>query len=119
MKRLSPSTDAADFFAVVRVQNEERRAAVVVAVPALARLCDVMAHKTGQGYTLRALLYSLWNGQPTTLLEIVGLDWPIRQDLALVLLAFGDDSFFYDAIKSALNERGLFDWFVAESEVES
>jgi len=115
----SEEEDAAlqSFFGTVKKARAERRAAVELAVPALGRLCEVMAAQTGQSYKVRELLYSLWNGQPAELLEIVGLDWAIRRDLCAVLLAFGHEDrevqFFYDAIKSALVDAGLFAWFLA------
>src|ERR1043165_8319193 len=67
----------------------QQRAAVQLARPALRRLVDVMRNKTGQGYKLRALLYSLWNGMPTTLNAVCGLDHQLRQDLCDVILAWG------------------------------
>jgi len=105
------------FGAAIRQTTTERRAAAELAVPALGRLCEVMAAQTGQSYKVRDLLYSLWNGQPAELLEIVALDWAIRRDLCAVLLAFGHEDrevqFFYDAVKSALVDAGLFAWFLA------
>jgi len=83
-----------------------------------------MGQATNQSYHLRALLYSLWNGQPTSLLEIVSLDWDLRKDLLAVLAAFGWEepnnpsnaaySFFYTAIEQQLRQACLFEWFIAE-----
>ena len=94
----------------------QQRAAVQLARPALKRLVDVMRHKTGQGYKLRALLYSLWNGMPTTLNDVCGLDHQLRQDLCDVILAWGygrgDWEFFYNAMKADVSNAGLWDWFL-------
>jgi hypothetical protein len=109
-------------FAQVRSNNAERRTAVEAARPALARLCDAMAQQTGQSYTLRALLYSMWNGAPRSVLEVVTLDWQLQKDFCAVLMAFGfenlsDEAFFYDAVKAAISDRGIWAWFIEESEV--
>lgn len=108
------------FFGAQRKMADERRAAVDVARPALARLCQVLRVRGGQSYKLRALLYSLYNGQAASLIEIVCLDWNIRQDLCALLLAFGyeshtrvEDAFYYDALKAAITATGQWDWFIA------
>lgn len=83
-----------------------------------------MSNQTGQGFKLRALLYSLYNGQPASLLDVVCLDWAIRKDLGAVVLAFGFDDphgsthFFYGALKSAVQAAGLWSWFVEADVVE-
>jgi hypothetical protein len=94
--------------------HDEKRDAIPAAHDALVRLVEVCSHKTGQGCKIRSLLYSLWNGQPTSLLEIVALDWELRKDLHAVMLPFGHADFFYDHIKAAFAARGLFDWFIDE-----
>src|SRR5688572_22407017 len=85
------------------VTRRERLPFVHAAGEATNRLCAVMAQKTDQSHRLRALLYSMWNGKPTSLLEIVVLDWPLRRDLGLILMAFGyedrETHFFYDELK--------------------
>jgi len=102
----------------LRIIRDEKNEALPAAIAGIHRLVTVCANKTGQSYKLRALLYSLWNGQPASLLEIVSLDWELRKDFLAVLLAFGQEEFFYDAIKSAFVARGLFDWFIeAQKEV--
>ncbi|MDR3406343.1 MAG: hypothetical protein P4L99_27915 [Chthoniobacter sp.] len=112
-----------DFITEMQRIWTERRAAAEIARPALARLCEVLKDRSGQPYKLRALLWSLYNGKPASLLEIVCLDWQIRQDLCAVLLAFGFEgnprAFFYAEIKSAITEAGQWTWFVEESEVEA
>ena len=123
-----------NFFAQVRRNRDERRVAVAAAIPALERLCrDVLTQRSGQCYKVRALLYSLYNGQPTCLLEIVALDWNIRQDLCAVLLAFGHEEnphepgfdgqpqpdFFCEAMKDAITAAGQWDWFCEAHEEES
>ena len=52
-------------------------------------MADIMGHKTGQGDKLRSSLCSMWNGQPTSLLDVVCLDWQFRKDLGKVILTFG------------------------------
>ncbi len=99
-----------------RRRNEEL---ATLAKPALTRLVEVCRHKTGQGYKLRALLFSLWNGKPASLLEIIALDRAIREDLVAVLRAFGSDQFFYKEIKAAFGDAGLFEWFIEEGDVQS
>ena len=96
--------------------QQERAALLQGAHEALGRLVAVCAHKTGQGYKLRALLFSLWNGKPVSLLDKLGLDWELQKDFSTVLLAFGHDDFFYEAFTHAFRERGLKDWFDAEGE---
>lgn len=77
----------------------------------LKQLVACCAHKTGQGYKVRGFLYSLWNGQPYPLLEIVSLDSDLRACLLNVLEHFGQPTFFYDQIRDAFVTAGLFDWF--------
>lgn len=116
----------AGFFAEQRKINAERLAAVELAVPALERLCNVMCDRSGQCYKIRDLLYSLWNGQPTNLSEVLNLDWEIRKDFCAVVLAFGFEEtkfgkdgsithgieFFYDAMTAALKKVGQYTWFL-------
>jgi len=102
----------------MRSVHQERAAAVDPALAALDRLVEVCAGKSGQSFHIRALLYSLWNGQPTSLLNIVNLDWELRKHLLAVMLAFGQDQFFYKQVKAAFEARDLFDWFT-EAYIES
>lgn len=105
-----------------------RRQAITDAQPALARLVEVMRGRSGQCYKLRALLYSLWNGQATPLIEITGLDFKLRRDLCAVLLAFGYSEelgcsksrteFFYDAVQKELQRVGQFQWFLEAHQPE-
>lgn len=96
---------------------KQQRGVVEFARAALPGLVDVCAAKSGQSYKIRELLYSAWNGQPTSLLELVGLDWSIKVDVLTVLLAFGCEPgggtppFFYDAISDAFKAAGLMEWF--------
>lgn len=114
------SKDAAlqEFGCQLRDINKQQVEAVTLAVPALARLVKVCGHKTGQGGQVRALLYSAWNGQGVSLCQnLLGLDWPIKRDLCAVFLAFGCEPrgaapFFYDTIRAAFTEAGLWDWFL-------
>ena len=94
---------------------------------ALPFLVQTMAHQTGQSYKLRALLYSLWNGQPADLSDVLGLDWNLRVALLVVIAAFGfeekggtGETFFYEAISTELQQHGLTTWFCeAAAEVAS
>ena len=72
-------TTPSQVFTEVRKICFEQEHALVPAWEGLTRLTEVCLHKTGQGYKVRALLYSLWNGQPASLLEVVSLDWQIRR----------------------------------------
>lgn len=113
-------TGPSDVLAQFKQQRDRHRAAVEAARPALAKLVEVMRHGTGQSYHLRALLFSLWNGKPASLLDVVHLDPELRQALGLVIQAWGLGSrnweFFYDAMKAAINGAGIWDWFLEESE---
>ena len=104
------------FFAALKKNTASGRAAVEAAVPAMNRLAEVLQGRSGQPHKLRALLYSLYNGQPTSLLEIVALDRSIREDLCAVLLGFGFESpgaaFFYKEMKAAIVEAGQWEWFI-------
>jgi hypothetical protein len=98
--------------------RQQRRQACLVALPAMDRLAEVLKDRSGQPYKLRSLLYSLWNGKPASLVEIVNFDWEIRQDLLLVLAAFGYEDhkvmFFYDALRMAIERAGQWKWFLEE-----
>jgi hypothetical protein len=85
---------------------------------ALFLLVQACRHKTGQSYKLRGLLYSLWNGKPYSLLEIITLDRVLREHLLTVLEHFGSDLFFYKEIKDAFTQAGLFDWFCDQANNE-
>src|SRR5436190_13994648 len=84
---------------------QNRQAAAKAAIAALERLCDVMRGRSGQPYKVRALLWSLYNGKPTSLSETMCLDWQIKTDLCAVILGFGyesprgDFALFYDEMK--------------------
>ena len=96
---------------------ERQRKAVDLAKPALDRLVKtVLTQRSGQCYKVRALLYSLWNGQETSLSEVCGLDYDLRSDLCCVLLAWGygrgDWEFFYDALESRVRAAGQWNWFL-------
>jgi hypothetical protein len=109
---------AQEVFARMRSVQSERRAEAMLGIEAMLRLVDVMKHRTGQGYKLRQLFYSLWNGKPACLNEILGLDWELRKDFSKVVLAWGFEDkeikFFYRAIEEALQLAGLFNWFLEE-----
>ena len=100
----------------------ERREAASLGREALARLVEVCSHKSGQGATVRAALYSIWNGAPRSLRGcITGIDWEIHKDLCAVMLAFGWDgdavsSEFWDSvILQAFRDGGLEEWFLQEA----
>jgi len=111
-----------DLLDELKAQTDRLRGAVDLARPALDRLVEVMRNKTGQSYKLRALLYSMWNGKPTSLSNICGLDYELRQDLGAVSLAWGygrgDWELFYDEMKAAVSRAGLWDWFLEQHDVE-
>lgn len=106
-----------EFGAKLKDVRAQQRDVIPHARAALQSLVDVCAAMTGQSYKVRALLYSAWNGQSTSLLELVALDWSVKRDVCTVLLAFGCEpgggtpAFFYDAISDAFKRVGLFDWF--------
>ena len=113
--------DVKRFFAGQQAILEERGKAAELARPALQRLCqEVLTDRSGQCYKVRRLLFSLWNGKPCSLIELLNLDWSIRKDLCQVLLAFGHcgrgDEFFYEAIRAAVKEAGQLDWFLEEAD---
>ncbi len=113
----------ASFGAHIRHVKQKQLLAIEAAKPALERLVTVCAQKTGQSYKVRELLYSLWNGQAASLLEIVTVDWAIKEDLLAVLLAFGSEPkgeapFYYDAISDAFERQGLMDWFTEAHRTE-
>ena len=101
-----------EFFAGQQTIRREHTAAAVHAAECLGRLIATFPQRTGQSYRLRGLLYSLWNGQAWTLSDVLLLDWSLKKDFCHVVLAFGHDDFFYDAIQNALREAGQFDWFL-------
>lgn len=103
----------------MRENQAEQIAGIDRASQGLHRLVSVMGRKTGQSYKVRGLLYSLWNGQPASLLEIVTLDWEIRKDLLAVLQAFGTGHFFYDELSAPIKHAGLFNWFCEEAKEEA
>lgn len=117
----TPEEDAAawrEFFERQKRVDAERVKAAVVAVPALKRLCKVMCDRSGQPHKIRALIYSLWNGKPVELNEVLSLDWELRQDVCAVILAFGFESkgvkFFYRTIEEEVRAVGQWDWFLEE-----
>jgi hypothetical protein len=96
----------------------EMQEACMQAQAALERLAEVMKGRSGQPHKVRTLLYSMWNGKPAELNELLGLDWQIKKDLVAVMLAFGyEDSkvkFFYRAIETAIKNSGQWEWFLEE-----
>jgi hypothetical protein len=106
--------DASEFLREMFAIQDERRATVQPAREALDRLVQMMAHRSGTSGRMRALLYSLWNGKPAPLNNVLGLDWGNRKDFCAVVLAFGCDEFFYDAIEEAVTKAGLWEWFLEE-----
>ena len=110
----------AEFFGRQKQVRAEQRAAAVAGLAALDRLVAVLKenHFTGQPYKLRELLYSLWNGKPAELSELLGLDWELRKDICAVMAGFGYEDeqtkLFYRAIEDRLKAAHLFDWFLEE-----
>jgi hypothetical protein len=112
----------AEFITEQKQLRQQRQSHAQAAHPALARLVHVCAGMSGQSFKVRALLYSLWNGQPADLSEVLNLDLNVRADVCAVILAFGYESspnalvpsFFYDAISNAFKSARLYDWFLEE-----
>jgi len=96
------------------VLGKERNEADAKALPAMERLAEVLQGRSGQPYKLRSILWSLYNGKPASLVEVVCLDWAIRKDLVAVILAFGSYSFFYQELKAAVTKAGQWNWFEEE-----
>lgn len=95
--------------------NEKQLAQVNLA---LGRLVGCCANKSGQSYKLRGLLYSLWNGKPYSVLEIISLDHELRLSLLIVMAGFGAPNFFYKEIENGFKRAGLFDWFIQEGQTK-
>ncbi len=98
----------------------ERRNAAAMGLLALDHLAEMMRYDSGQCYKVRELLFALYNGKPCDLLSVVSLDWSIRKDVCAVILGFGFEdktvSLFYDELKLAVTNVGLWDWFIEEAE---
>lgn len=105
-------------FAQMRAHTIEHRKAATEALLAMGRLAEVMRGRSGQPYKVRALLYSLWNGKPADVSDLLNLDWQIRKDICAVMLGFGfEDSSthcFYDALQAAVTGAGQWSWFLEE-----
>jgi hypothetical protein len=106
----------------MRAVTQEHREAAKAARAALARLVTACSHRGGQSKRVRALLYSLWNGAPRSVLDgLSGIDWAIKRDLCAVMLGFGWDgdkqvpAFHYDQLKDAFALAGEWDWFLQEA----
>ncbi|HEY4414519.1 MAG TPA: hypothetical protein VGO57_02415 [Verrucomicrobiae bacterium] len=108
----------AEFFKRMKKVRLEREAALHPAETGLTELVKACKSDCGQAYKIRALLFSLWNGKATSLLEVVDLDWELRKHFAAVVLAFGHNDFFYDAIRSAFKNENRWDWFLEEVDVK-
>lgn len=103
-----------EFLEGQRIIRKAKLVAAQDAKQCLPKLVEACRHKGNQSYHIRALLYSLWNGKPAKLIEVVNLDWELRCALVAVISAFGSDEFFYDQIKAAFVAAGLFNWFIEE-----
>lgn len=103
-------------FATMRTIQREFSEAGKRAKSACYRLAKVLMGTSGQPYKLRALLFSLWNGKPWTLNDVVALDWTIRKDLCLLLLGWGSSECFYDELREAIESVGQWEWFIEEAE---
>jgi len=94
---------------------EQRYDAAKAAIPALDRLCNILRGRSGGPYTVRAILISLWNGQPASVQGVLNLDWEIRKDVCAVMLGFGYEDahikIFYNALEVAVTAAGQWDWF--------
>ena len=83
---------------------------------AIQRLMPVLAGRSGQCFKLRGILYSLWNGQPYSLVEVVNLDWEIKQNLSVVMASWGYPGCFYDDLRDAIVKTGQWPWFLEQEE---
>lgn len=108
----------------MREARAEHRAAAIAGHEAIKRLVIACGHKSGQSRTVRAALYSLWNGGARSLREsVTGIDWSIKKDLCAVMLGFGFDgneavpSLWDDAIRKPFEAAGLWGWFLEEAEL--
>jgi len=104
---------------ILETMQEHRRLAKLdaeIGIIALERLLPVLSGRSGQSYKVRGILYSLWNGQPFSWLEFVGLDRSIKQDLAVVLIGWGAPGFFYDEMRRGIVSAGQWAWFLEEAE---
>lgn len=108
------------FFAAQReVMAERAKLATEAREKSLPLLIEAMRGKTGQSGHIRALLFSLWNGKPTSVIELIALDWKLRVALLNVFAAFGFEqksgpNFFYNELKEAVSTAGLWEWFLEE-----
>ena len=107
-------------FAGVSEQRKERIAAMEAAFLAVPRLAEAMAQRTDQSYTIRKLLFSLWNGKAADVSDVMTLDWSLRKDVCAVILAFGFEDgprkFWYDDLIAAIRPYRLEKWFVQEGD---
>jgi len=107
--------DTANFFARIKAEREAVRSQIPAAKSAMTRIAlACKGGESGQTLKLRSLLFSLWNGQPTSLIEIISLDRCLREDLLSVLRVFGSEEFFYEEVKLSFARVGLLDWFLAK-----
>jgi hypothetical protein len=109
-----------EFFAAVRTAAKEADAAVEDAKPALARLAATIVNRdNGQALRVRSILASLYTSGATLadVFDIMTLDWSLRKDLCLMLLAFGHGEFGYEYLRSAFEQAGDINlrWLLAES----
>ncbi|NBW32042.1 MAG: hypothetical protein EBR48_05320 [bacterium] len=111
------------FFGEVSAVTKERIAAMESAFLAVPRLAEAMAQRTDQSYTIRKLLFSLWNGKAADVSDVMTLDWSLRKDVCAVILAFGFEDgprkFWYDELIKLLRDAGgyrLEKWFVQEGD---
>lgn len=107
---------ADDFGKSLSDMQRERVALVTPALEALRRLVAVCGAGSSQSCKVAMLLWSLYNGRPVSLLDLVGLDWAIRKDLGTVMLAWGFESragsFFYAEMKAVFRAAGLWGWMM-------
>jgi hypothetical protein len=90
----------------------------LIARTSLDQLCEVMRHGTGQSLKVRNFLFSLWNGKPARLIDVLDLDWSIRKSLCAIILAFGFEDqttrtfFFYKQMEAIIRNHRLWDFFL-------
>jgi len=105
-------------FAKARHNHELHGLAAAEAANQIEKLVVACSRKSGQGYKIRSILFSLFNGKPADLSNTLCLDYELKVALCSVALGFGHRDFFYDEVKTAFVKHGLFNWFLEESDSE-
>ncbi len=114
--REKDDTGLKEFYAKQGRISIHRAQAVSEAVKELPLLVQACAGRSGQSFYIRGILFSLWNGKPADLSDVLNLDWELKVALCAVVKAFGSEGFFYKEIEAAFKESGQLEWFKSEGE---